>query len=125
MHQPRRWDRPSAACRRAACRCRQHPSEYTCPRCNARYCSLDCYKQHSQRCTEGFYRDAAVTELRSITARQDERQRMLEILQRLHQQELEGSGSSGDEGGEEGEGEEEAGGLSAATLHRLFAKVRP
>jgi hypothetical protein len=50
---------------------------------------------------------------------------MLEILQRLHQQELEGSGSSGDEGGEEGEGEEEAGGLSAATLHRLFAKVRP
>lgn len=49
---------------------------------------------------------------------------MLEILQRMHQQELGGGGSgasSGDEGGEESE---EEGGLSAQTLHRLLAKVR-
>ncbi|EFN54985.1 hypothetical protein CHLNCDRAFT_134781 [Chlorella variabilis] len=103
--------------------CRQHTAGYTCPRCNARYCSLDCYRQHSDRCTEGFYRDSAVSELRSISAGEDERQRMLEILQRMHQQELGGGGSgasSGDEGGEESE---EEGGLSAQTLHRLLAKM--
>lgn len=65
-----------------------------------------------------------MSELRSISAGEDERQRMLEILQRMHQQELGGGGSgasSGDEGGEESE---EEGGLSAQTLHRLLAKVR-
>jgi hypothetical protein len=29
---------------------------YTCPRCNVRYCGLACYKGHSERCTEGFYK---------------------------------------------------------------------
>lgn len=106
----------------AACRCRRRTAEYTCPRCNARYCSLDCYRDHSERCTEGFYRDAAVSELRSITAGQDERQHMVDILQRLHQQEVEGGGSS-DEGGEDAEDVEEEGGLSNATLHLLLAKV--
>lgn len=69
-------------------------------------------------------RDAAVAELKGISAGEDERRRMLDILQRLHLQEVEGSGggSSDDEGSEE-EGAE--GGLSQQTLHRLLAKVRP
>lgn len=62
-------------------------------------------------------RDAAVSELQSVTAGEDEQRHMLEILQRMHQQEVEGSGSSSDEE------EEEEGGLSAETLHRLMAKV--
>lgn len=113
-----------SAARVPLCRvCREQPAEYTCPRCNARYCSLECYKQHSDRCTEGFYRDAAVAELKGISAGEDERRRMLDILQRLHLQEVEGSGggSSDDEGSEE-EGAE--GGLSQQTLHRLLAKMQ-
>jgi hypothetical protein len=47
---------------------------------------------------------------------------MVDILQRLHQQEVEGGGSS-DEGGEDAEDVEEEGGLSNATLHLLLAKV--
>lgn len=27
-----------------ACRCQKQFAQYTCPRCNARYCSLSCYK---------------------------------------------------------------------------------
>ncbi|PSC72297.1 zinc finger HIT domain-containing 2 isoform A [Micractinium conductrix] len=106
--------------------CRQRPAEYTCPRCNARYCSLDCYKQHSERCTEGFYKDAAVAELHSIRAGEAEKAHMMEILQRLHQQEL--GGSSDEEGGEGGSdrggSDEEGEGLSAETLHRLLAKMQ-
>lgn len=108
--------------------CRRQAAEYTCPRCNARYCSVDCYQQHSERCTEGFYRDAAVSELKSISASEGEKQHMLEILQRMHQQEVEGSGDeegSGDGAGGSGEeDEEEDGVLSEKTLHRLLAKMQ-
>ena len=159
--QPRRRLPPAAR------RCGERAAEYTCPRCNARYCSLDCYKQHSDRCTEGFYRcgggrrlatppasglacswlalrrelpnpsdptscpthptpprDAAVSELQGMRAGEDERRHMLDILQRLHQQEVEGGGGSSED--EEGGGSEagDEGGLSEETLHRLIAKVR-
>lgn len=60
-----------------------------------------------------------MAELRSITATQDEKQRMMEILQRLHQEEVEGSGGSSSDEDESGD----EGGLSEATLHRLLAKV--
>jgi hypothetical protein len=72
-----------------------------------------------------------VSELRNTSAGEDERQRMLEILQRLHQQEVEEGGSGGgcdddaEEGGGSGEEDDEGGGgLSSQTLHRLLAKVR-
>lgn len=52
--------------------CRQQISKYTCPRCQVRYCSLDCYKNHTKdigsteegmtssstsSCTEQFYQN--------------------------------------------------------------------
>ena len=37
--------------------CLKQPSKYTCPRCNTRYCSLDCYKSEKHRdCSEMFYK---------------------------------------------------------------------
>nr|1X4S_A Chain A, Zinc finger HIT domain containing protein 2 [Homo sapiens] len=30
------------------------PARYTCPRCNAPYCSLRCYRTHGT-CAENFY----------------------------------------------------------------------
>ena len=68
-----------------------------------------------------------MAELHSITADQDDKRRMLEILQRLHQQEVEGGGSDSEGGGSGGgdeEGDEGQAGLSDQTLHRLLAKVR-
>eukprot|EP00891_Asterochloris_glomerata_P008977 jgi/Astpho2/8977/fgenesh1_pg.00133_%23_30_t len=70
-------------------RCHQQWARYTCPRCNLRYCSLPCYKEHDQRCTEGFYRENAVEQLQQTQADPAERHRMLQILKRIHDQELE------------------------------------
>lgn len=41
---------------RAATSCLRQYARYTCPRCNLAYCSLPCYKQHGEQCTESFYR---------------------------------------------------------------------
>ncbi|KAF1334068.1 putative zn-finger protein, partial [Globisporangium splendens] len=45
-----------AASTARVCRiCTQHTARYTCPRCNAPYCSVSCYKRHGEACTEQFY----------------------------------------------------------------------
>lgn len=64
-----------------------------------------------------------MAELKGLSAGEDEKRHMMDILQRLHLQEVEGGGggSSEDEGSED---EAEEGGLSQQTLHRLLAKVR-
>lgn len=43
------------------------PARYTCPRCNAPYCSLRCYRAHGS-CAEDFYRDQVLRELRGRSA---------------------------------------------------------
>eukprot|EP01080_Neovahlkampfia_damariscottae_P009083 gene9083-1178_t len=35
--------------------CKKQYTKYTCPKCNIKYCSLHCYKSHSNECTETFY----------------------------------------------------------------------
>ena len=30
---------------------------YTCPRCSAAYCSLECFRNHGDRCSEGFFKE--------------------------------------------------------------------
>jgi hypothetical protein len=67
------------------CRCIRQYARYTCPRCRLRYCSKECYQQHSQQCTESFSRENAVAELRSTAASDEERRRMQEILHRVHE----------------------------------------
>lgn len=36
--------------------CAAEGAQYVCPRCNIRYCSVECYKKHSSDCTQKFYR---------------------------------------------------------------------
>ena len=36
--------------------CTTATARYTCPRCRAPYCGLDCYRCHGDACTESFYR---------------------------------------------------------------------
>ncbi|KAH7622217.1 putative Zinc finger HIT domain-containing protein 2 [Nannochloris sp. 'desiccata'] len=104
--------------------CSRSDANYICPRCNARYCSVDCYKNHSTQCTDTFYREAAEGELRTLTATEDEKRRMQDILRLLHQQQIEdlegGSGGSS-EGEEESSDDEEL--VPGLSLHRalLFA----
>ena len=35
--------------------CQREESKYACPKCSTPYCSLACYKNHGDLCTEGFY----------------------------------------------------------------------
>ncbi|KAK6935584.1 Shq1 protein domain [Dillenia turbinata] len=70
---------------RIICRvCQKQFSQYTCPRCNLRYCSLPCYKSHSLRCTESFMRDNVVEEMRQMLPDDESKRKMLDILKRFH-----------------------------------------
>ncbi|XVF12905.1 hypothetical protein REPUB_Repub08aG0160200 [Reevesia pubescens] len=67
--------------------CQKQFSQYTCPRCNSRYCSLHCYKSHSLRCTESFMRENVVQEMRQLQPDDQTKRKMLEILKRFHSEE--------------------------------------
>ncbi|KAI9266478.1 hypothetical protein BDA99DRAFT_558556 [Phascolomyces articulosus] len=64
--------------------CQKQFSNYVCPRCNLRYCSLGCYKdlQHAD-CTESFYKDSITEEIRSRGTSDEEKQKMLQLLRRF------------------------------------------
>ncbi|KAF7130249.1 hypothetical protein RHSIM_Rhsim10G0016900 [Rhododendron simsii] len=73
---------------RIVCRvCQKQFSQYTCPGCNTRYCSLHCYKSHSLRCTESFMRENVVGELQQLQTDDETKRKMLEILERFHSEE--------------------------------------
>lgn len=67
--------------------CHKQFSQYTCPRCNSRYCSLQCYKSHSNRCTESFMRENVVEELRQLRTDDSTKRKTLDILKRFHSEE--------------------------------------
>ncbi|KAG6404433.1 hypothetical protein SASPL_136681 [Salvia splendens] len=73
---------------RIICRvCEKQFSQYTCPRCNIRYCSLPCYKSHSLHCTESFMRENVMGGLQQMKPDEESKARMLDILKRLHEEE--------------------------------------
>ncbi|KAG7607186.1 putative Zinc finger HIT domain-containing protein [Arabidopsis thaliana] len=72
--------------------CNKQFSQYTCPRCNFRYCSLPCYKSHSVQCTESFMRDNVNDELKQVRSDDQTKRKMLEILKRFHEEEEEDDG---------------------------------
>ncbi|XP_067289632.1 zinc finger HIT domain-containing protein 2 [Pseudorasbora parva] len=76
--------------------CLSKPSCYTCPRCNILYCGLACYRsQNHSSCSEEFYKESVLQELKSQGATDEEgKRKMHEILLRLRQ-------SAGSEGGME------------------------
>eukprot|EP00657_Telonema_sp_P-1_P000840 TRINITY_DN1166_c0_g1_i1.p1 TRINITY_DN1166_c0_g1~~TRINITY_DN1166_c0_g1_i1.p1 ORF type:complete len:140 (-),score=55.57 TRINITY_DN1166_c0_g1_i1:71-490(-) len=69
--------------------CQRQYSKYTCPRCNAPYCSVQCYKGHSERCTECFYQESACEELKGMHSSSEQRNDMMQALQRQQDQQAE------------------------------------
>ena len=51
----------------------ERPGEfYTCPKCNAPYCSLKCYRSPDHiQCTEAFYKQCVQEEMKAISAAQN------------------------------------------------------
>ena len=49
---------PTAANNDNACSvCHKMAGRYACPRCSATYCSLACFRDHGDRCSEGFFKE--------------------------------------------------------------------
>ncbi|KAK2159863.1 hypothetical protein NP493_1683g00001 [Ridgeia piscesae] len=67
--------------------CLKNAAKYTCPRCNCGYCSSECYKctAHAQ-CSEGFYRDCFMGGLKDMQSSNEEKKKMIEMLERLEEQ---------------------------------------
>ncbi|KAF4684272.1 hypothetical protein FOZ60_008084 [Perkinsus olseni] len=66
--------------------CGNDEAKYRCPRCHERYCSLSCYKEHSEgRCSQGFYKDqvASYTEVSKPT---EEERKNVEMMIYEHNQ---------------------------------------
>ncbi|XP_075692946.1 zinc finger HIT domain-containing protein 2 [Rhinoderma darwinii] len=68
--------------------CLSAPGKYTCPRCNAPYCSLACYKgaRHSV-CSELFYKESVLQALRDEEAGPRGRRQIEEMLLKLREDE--------------------------------------
>uniref|UniRef100_A0A1B6J203 HIT-type domain-containing protein n=1 Tax=Homalodisca liturata TaxID=320908 RepID=A0A1B6J203_9HEMI len=66
--------------------CLQIEAKYVCPRCNIPYCSLSCYQSESHvQCSESFYRDCVVEQIRGDQLDSESQQKMVEMLQRVQQ----------------------------------------
>jgi len=101
------------------------PFKYTCPKCNALYCSVGCYKSKEHlKCSEEFYKSCIQDELSGAKATQESQEdvrKIYDILKRMREtdngfcpQDFDNDGlenpldSDGDEGeAEEDDGEEE------------------
>lgn len=77
--------------------CCKEVSHYVCPQCSSPYCSLTCYKAHSENCTENFYKTHVEEHLKSESVSNEDRRKMIEILQRVRLDD------QGEEDGEEPE----------------------
>uniref|UniRef100_A0A1D1XGW2 Zinc finger HIT domain-containing protein 2 n=1 Tax=Anthurium amnicola TaxID=1678845 RepID=A0A1D1XGW2_9ARAE len=105
---------PSFPATRIICRvCQKQFSQYTCPRCNTRYCSLQCYQKHGLHCTESFMRENVMEEMSQMQPDTETKRRMLEILNRMH---LEGEASN-----DEDDDRDEDSVLSEETVQKILS----
>ena len=72
------------------CKFCRGPRKFTCPRCSVDYCSLKCYQspQH-QDCSEMFYKECVQGELSGQQVTQEGKQSMVDILQRMNNEDKE------------------------------------
>ena len=52
--------------------CNINEVKYVCPKCKVPYCSMDCYKKHNKECTEEFYKNNVIEELKSMKFNEEE-----------------------------------------------------
>eukprot|EP00928_Gymnodinium_smaydae_P071212 TRINITY_DN54866_c0_g1_i1.p1 TRINITY_DN54866_c0_g1~~TRINITY_DN54866_c0_g1_i1.p1 ORF type:complete len:421 (+),score=135.86 TRINITY_DN54866_c0_g1_i1:64-1326(+) len=101
--------------------CRRVPFRYTCPRCEALYCGLECYREHGTQCVERFYQAQVQGELQSQRADEDERRRLERIVFEMNH--LDASPDGEDDDDEDEELDDGEGGLSERRLHELLARA--
>ncbi|CAH1785269.1 unnamed protein product [Owenia fusiformis] len=63
--------------------CLKATSQYTCPRCNIRYCTSVCYKGESHaNCSEAFYKDCFMEALKEKEVNEEDKKQMIETLKK-------------------------------------------
>lgn len=85
--------------------CNERLQLYTCPRCGIGYCGLECYKSDAHMdCSESFYKQCVEDELKAQENDPTVRQKMVEILKRVHDADLDANLEySEDESSDEGD----------------------
>ena len=53
--------------------CNDKEVKYICPKCKVPYCSMDCYKKHNEKCTEEFYKNNVIQELKNTKFNEEEK----------------------------------------------------
>ncbi|CAK8677633.1 unnamed protein product [Clavelina lepadiformis] len=67
--------------------CKKQKHRYTCPRCNIQYCSVYCYKHEKHAsCSELFYRDCFVHELKARQVSDEEKQQVIAMMKKVEEQ---------------------------------------
>ncbi|XP_014212209.1 zinc finger HIT domain-containing protein 2 [Copidosoma floridanum] len=70
--------------------CKENERRYVCPKCFIGYCSLDCYKSQAHlECSESFYKQCVEDELRVEHSDSQVKQKTLDILQRIYNEDTE------------------------------------
>ncbi|KAL0130846.1 hypothetical protein PUN28_002451 [Cardiocondyla obscurior] len=84
-------DSPSTSATANTCGlCNKRERLYTCPRCGINYCGAECYKSDAHTdCSESFYRQCVEDELKSQENDPAARQKMIDILKRVHETDME------------------------------------
>lgn len=60
--------------------CNTKEVKYICPKCKIPYCCMDCYKKHNKECTEEFYKNNVIEELKSIKFKEEDTKKFREKL---------------------------------------------
>ncbi|KAJ3129250.1 hypothetical protein HK098_001948 [Nowakowskiella sp. JEL0407] len=64
--------------------CGDSSSPYTCPKCQLKYCSLNCYKSTKHlSCTEEFSKDNVMEEIQAQSKKKQSKKSMIELLERF------------------------------------------
>ncbi|KAF8817476.1 hypothetical protein BYT27DRAFT_7199005 [Phlegmacium glaucopus] len=68
--------------------CRRQFAKYTCPACNAPYCSLTCFRsQAHNRCSERFYKKEIEIDIHAEPSKNaQERQKMMDLLKKFEEE---------------------------------------
>ena len=76
--------------------CRSEKSKYTCPKCGSGYCGLKCYKStEHQDCSENFYKENVMAELKTMKSSDDVRKQTMELLKRQEELKAEAEDDGG------------------------------
>ncbi|PHJ22237.1 hit zinc finger protein [Cystoisospora suis] len=83
--------------------CHRQPFKYTCPRCEALYCSATCYRQHNGgKCVAQFEEDQVTEAVRSARVTAADKHRFEKQLAQMRAREQADEEDEGDERGESG-----------------------